>query len=383
VDPNVALSEAIDAFVGSDPFCYADPESIVVLERQLARLGYVVSSAVASFEAAHEFAPDGAKSATAWLTTRCHLPAAEARAQLRRGRALEVLPASAQAWSNGDIAGAHVDLMAKVRSAKSQEALARDETLLVDAAKELRFAPFVAALTYWHQHADPEGADESDISRQARRDVFLTQSIGGMYLGSMTFDAISGAIVSGELTRLEGVFFDADWAQAKAALRRDPHLDELARSAAQRRADAMVEMATRSLAVPKDARRPEPLFSILVGYEELYGRICTLEGGPVVSVGSLLSWLDRASFERIVFAPGKRIECSPTARFFTGATRRAIELRDQECTHAYCDVPAADCDIDHIVPFPGPTTQENGRVLCGFHNRLRNGRPPPGDADLE
>ncbi|MHB1721261.1 MAG: hypothetical protein ACYCV1_14270 [Acidimicrobiales bacterium] len=26
----------------------------------------------------------------------------------------------------------------------------------------------------------------------------------------------------------------------------------------------------------------------------------------------------------------------------------------------------------------GKTTQDNGRLLCAFHNRARNQRPPPG-----
>ena len=80
-----------------------------------------------------------------------------------------------------------------------------------------------------------------------------------------------------------------------------------------------------------------------------------------------------------MFGPEGRVEVSATARLFTGATRRAIELRDRECTHPYCDKPACDCDVDHILPFAagGLTTQENGRVRCPFHNRLRNQRPPP------
>jgi hypothetical protein len=92
-----------------------------------------------------------------------------------------------------------------------------------------------------------------------------------------------------------------------------------------------------------------------------------------------LAYLEGADFERAVFAPGKRVEVSVTSRLFSGATRRAIELRDRACTHAYCDIPAEQCQIDHIEPYAqgGPTTQENGRVLCGFHNRLRNQRPPP------
>jgi 5-methylcytosine-specific restriction endonuclease McrA len=35
--------------------------------------------------------------------------------------------------------------------------------------------------------------------------------------------------------------------------------------------------------------------------------------------------------------------------------------------------------MDHVVPHSqgGLTTQENGQVLCGYHNRLRYERPPP------
>jgi hypothetical protein len=138
-------------------------------------------------------------------------------------------------------------------------------------------------------------------------------------------------------------------------------------------------MATRSKTAPADGRRPEPLITILVDYPTLYGRICELANGIVLSPGSLLEWLDGASFERVVFGPGKRAECSVQSRFFTGATRRAIELRDRGCVHEYCEETVDNCEIDHIVPYSkgGPTTQENGRVLCGFHNRQRNQRPPP------
>ena len=111
----------------------------------------------------------------------------------------------------------------------------------------------------------------------------------------------------------------------------------------------------------------------------MHGRICELAGGTVIAPGSLLEWLDQACIERAVFGPGRRVEVSATARLFTGATRRGVELRDRECTHPYCDASAKVLQVDHIVPYGegGLTTQENGRLLCGFHNRLRNQHPPP------
>ena len=114
------------------------------------------------------------------------------------------------------------------------------------------------------------------------------------------------------------------------------------------------------------------------------GRICELENGTVLAPSALMAWMDSAYFERAIFSLGGRVDVSVRARLFSGGTRRAIELRDRICTHPYCYEPAQSCQADHIEPYAqgGATTQENGRLLCGFHNRLRNQgdprqRPPP------
>ncbi len=75
--------------------------------------------------------------------------------------------------------------------------------------------------------------------------------------------------------------------------------------------------------------------------------------------------------------PSRIADIGVTRRLFSGATRRAVELRDRECFHPYCELPAADCDIDHVQPWSagGPTTQANGRPACGFHNRARQRSP--------
>jgi len=236
------------------------------------------------------------------------------------------------------------------------------------------FEDFNRVLDYWKQLADPDGADASDEERKAARNVFLESSLGGMWLGQMTLDPVSGSIVAGELNRLEHQLFEADCAEAKERLGRTARIDELTRTSGQRRADALVEMATRSRSAPAEGIRPAPLFSVFVGYETLHGRICELENGTVLAPGALAPWMDSAYFERALFTLGNRVDVSVRARLFTGGTRRAIELRDRMCTHPHCYEPAESCQVDHIETYAegGLTTQDNGRLLCGFHNRLRN-----------
>jgi hypothetical protein len=382
------FAEALDALVASGAANHADGASIEELHRLSSRFESFVTEATANFEAGEEWAVDGAKTAPAWIATRCRVPRAAAKRRVRLGRALRHLPDVAGAWREGDIGTDAAQAIASARRHRTESAMARDEAMLVAQAAEMGFEDFYRALSYWKQLADPDGADAAEEDRKAARNVFLEASFSGMWLGQMTLDPVSGSIVSGELNRLEHDLFEADCAEARERLGRPARIDELARTSAQRRADALVEMATRSASAPADGIRPAPLFSVFVGYETLHGRICELENGTVLPPAALAPWMDSAYFERAVFSLGNRVDVSVRARLFSGGTRRAIELRDRMCTHPYCYEPAENCQGDHIETWAkgGPTTQENGRLLCGFHNRLRNQeerkgaqrqRPPP------
>ncbi len=375
------LKGAIDALVAAGPEAIGDGTGVIDLVRQAQRLSGVVCSAVSVVDASGEWRQDAAYSASTWLSSRCRLPLGEARRMCRLGRTMGEMPETAQAWLTGEIGAAHAGILAPLATGRTAESFRRDEEMLVAHARALSFHQFCQAVRYWDQLADPDGCEEADERRRTRRDVSLSQTFLGMWTGSMTLDPLSGAIVAGELARIEQGLFatDVEDARGKQEAGLLPPGAPLARTPAQRRADALVEMATRSRSAPEDGRRPSPLFTVLVDYETLQGRVCELANGHVVTPGSLVPWLTQADIERVVFHKEGRVEVSAASRFFSGATRRAIEVRDRTCSHPTCEVPAERCQVDHILPWSagGATTQENGRLLCGFHNRLRNERPRP------
>jgi len=367
------LVAAVDRLVEVDPAVLADSETVVDLHRQLERMLAVNTRATAAFDASGAWQPDGARTAAAWLATRCRLPMTTAQRRVRLGRALRHLPLTEKAWLGGDIGEAQVGVLARARTEGTTEALAADEELLVGEATRLRYACFARVVAYWGLRADPDGAESSaEAQRQGRR-LHLSHSFEGMWFLDGILDPIKGAIVANELKRIDTELFNADWAEAKARVGDAVGLGDLARTPAQRRADALVEMAKRSASAAPGARRPEPLFSVLVGYEA-FTRLCELADGTVVTPGSLVPWFDQGWVERVVFdGPSRVIDVGVTRRLFDGATRRAVELRDRRCFHPYCDLPATECDIDHIQPWSagGLTTQANGRLACEFHNRAR------------
>src|SRR5690606_7828209 len=102
--------------------------------------------------------------------------------------------------------------------------------------------------------------------------------------------------------------------------------------------------------------------TVLVDAPTLTGRICELSTGTVVTPGEVLPLLCDADVERVVFGAGSRVlDVGERRRLFTGATRRAIEVRDRRCTHPTCSAPVHRCDVDHITPYAdgGLTVQDN------------------------
>src|SRR6202789_2938062 len=258
------FAAALDELIESGAANYGDGTSIVELHQLQSRLDSFVTEATAAFEVGEEWAADGAKTAAAWIATRCRVARPAGKRRVRLGRTLRHLPAVAQAWREGAIGEDAARAIAPARRHRTEAAMARDEEMLVAQAQELGFEDFNRVLEYWKQLADPDGAEAADEERKAARDVFLESSLGGMWLGQMTLDPVSGSIVAGEAHRLEHDLVEADCAQAKERLGRSARIAELARTSGQRRADALVEMATRSRTAPADGIRPAPLFSVFV-----------------------------------------------------------------------------------------------------------------------
>ncbi|MDE3087407.1 MAG: DUF222 domain-containing protein, partial [Acidobacteriota bacterium] len=322
---------------------------------------------------------DGAQTCTQWLATMTHVPKKAARRRLRVGARLRKRPAVEAAWRDGEITEAQVAAIVSLDTPSTAVALARDEELLVEQARTLRFEAFARALAYWRLLADRDGAEKDAEARRASREMHLSQSFDGMWFGNLTLDPVSGEIVSTALRRIEDELFLCDAREAEERLGPDPRPHEFLRTPEQRRVDALVEMAVRSASVPEGAQRPLPLINVLVDAPTTFERVCELASGAVVTAADVAPLVLRAEFERAVFSTPNRVDISTRSRLFTGATRRKIVVRDRGCQHEFCDRRAVVCQVDHVIPWSqgGLTTEENGRLLCGFHNRLRNQRPPP------
>jgi hypothetical protein len=381
-----ALAAAVDELLAVDPALWSDESlaaAMVTMRRQQARLAAAVVEATAAFDARRAWDDDGSRSAVDWIAGRSRLPKREVRADLRLGRRLRAMPAARTALRAGQIGQAHAHRLAGLAgNPRTAAAFAEGEALLLRSATTMRHDDFERTCDHWRDAADPDGPEHRHALDHELRRVDLATGLDGIGHLDGYLTTTGNAVVGGALERLEAELFQADWAEARARHGDAATLADLGRTPAQRRHDALVEMAERAMTAPAGGKRPRPLITVMVGYETFAGRVCELANSTVIAPGVLADLLGRDDtlIERVVFDGPNRITDISHARSFSGALRRALDVRDRRCGHPTCDVPAHRCEGDHVVAWSrgGLTTQENGQLRCGFHNRWRYDHP---DAD--
>ena len=102
------------------------------------------------------------------------------------------------------------------------------------------------------------------------------------------------------------------------------------RTRAQRRLDALVEMALR--ASGNGGVRPRPLVTVVVG-DHSFRRLCELSDGTVITPGELVPYVGDLDVNTILFDGPFHAIGGTSTRTFGGLLRRAIEVRDRVCQH--------------------------------------------------
>ena len=152
------------------------------------------------------------------------------------------------------------------------------------------------------------------------------------------------------------------------------------RTPGQRRADALTEvcaLAMRTADLPSsggDGRKlvVNVLFDVLRGYA---GTAALDTGEHLTAAQARRLACDAAVLPAVLGGDGELLDLGRKRRLFTGATRRALALRDGGRAFPNCDRPHRWTEAHHIRPWAdgGGTDVDNGVLLCGYHHRLIHG----------
>jgi hypothetical protein len=341
-------------------------ERLVELTELWERLDAEVMRTAAIWSRKRAWEADGALSATAWLAHRAPLSRRAAGRIVKAARIINRAPDLADALAAGYITSAHVDALAGVISPRREPVLAEHAELLAKQAQKLPIKDFGLLARRWASLADDQLAiDNHPDAGPPHNELRAAVTSGGRVVGDFDLDAISGAELLGVLDHMEPP---------------DPvDTPEGARSLAERRGDALAELAARHHNGDELGSNP-PNLVVLVDVVTLAGLtpdLATqrrdLEGIGPMATAALEQLKCGATLRRLVMAGDSVVlDMGRKTRFATPAQTGAIRTRDRGCIFPGCERPPQWCDIHHIDDWArgGDTDVARMCCLCRRHHTL-------------
>lgn len=389
-----------DALAGLPPAVLGD--QLIELGILAARLAYEQARRAAAFDSSGGPLADGFPSAAAWLRANSVASPSEAADLVRVGRALrDRLPATGDALREGRFGfQAAAAIVRAARDVRDPDVVAALDSTLAEIAPTLPPSHVAHAARRILEHLDPELLQRDAAQRHADRCLTLSPMLDGAVSVHGQLDEEGAAVLYSALAPMS-----------------TPHGPEDTRTAAQRRADALVELVAKAaesgaagqvsgiglpptvivrvdIATLADLGADRPGWAAARGADRpgwaaargaadcprVPGGQAGSRSGPAE-----LDWggpILRQTLERIgcgaqivrlvADGPSKVLNLGRTRRLASPAQRVAIAARDRGCRFPGCDRKAPWADIHHAKPWSegGATDLADLISFCRFHHRL-------------
>jgi hypothetical protein len=341
-------------------------DHLVELLEVAERLQAEIIRAVAGWDARTDWALDGALSPRSWLAHRAPISRSSASRLVSAGRLTRSHDRTGDALYAGDISRAHVEVLAPMVCHREPE-YARNEEVLVANAATMKVDEFAELARAWRSIADDELSKLDANAIYERRNLHVHTALYGMGVLNGDLDA------EGTATLLAALDLACPPDSTGGPVP--------ARSLAQRRADALVDIAAAFLAAQGAGGRVPVGLDVTMDYatltgqppEDLHQLRCDLERvGPIPLETALRLACDCAVGRVVMRGESEVLDLGRRERLVNPALRRALVARDRGCAWPGCDRPAVWCDGHHIVWWEhgGPTNEENCCLLCRRHHVL-------------
>ncbi len=356
-----ALTESVDGLLAADhrdvPLVdlVADIAALHTQEQRLAAVKLAMIR-VCDTDSGHHLA--GHATTGAMLTDALRLAPGQGQAMRKTARLLDTtFPTTAEALAQGLISYPHAAAITRAHAKLPAHRLAEAEPVLLEVALAGSAAMVRAAVDRMAELLEPDHHDQQDQDLRAHRYLNVSQTLDGWW-------AVDGHLPPEVGQRLSAALEDF-------AAPADP---TDARTAPQRRADAIAEIADAAVdgqttgitavTITADADHLDGLGATFdptgmpVGLTTYDLAVCQARLTLVVSQRCGIGW--------------KPLAVGRLTRYATGAQRAALHRRDGRCVYRGCTRPARRCHAHHIVDWRagGVTDLSNLVLLCAYHHRM-------------
>jgi|HubBroStandDraft_6_1064221.scaffolds.fasta_scaffold01666_5 hypothetical protein len=375
-DARDRLDDAVDALVDEsiDEFStHALGEDLIDIRRAIDRLEAEFIRRLHRFDRAHGAVAAGGVSSVSWVRAFCRMTVKASAYRVHLARTLGELPTTLGSARAGRASFSNVTMIAHLAEDVGVEQVAPFESILVSAAETFEPGAMRTLTQATRLRLDPDGVLADANHAHERRWFECDQTYGGVFVLRGELDAEGGALVKTAIDALSHGMSRGE-----------------TRSASQRRADALVDLAALQLRCGdhRDVHGQRPHLTVTVGAETLRsGADATpaeLGGvGPIhpetarriacdaARTVVMLARLSDGSASTAQSASAQPLSVGRATRTVPAHIRTALHLRDHGCRFPGCDRPPAWTDGHHVIHWSdgGPTELENLVSLCRPHHR--------------
>ncbi len=317
------------------------------------RLAAKVNAVVGEFDAVEGWDAGGAHSMASWLGYHAAMTGPDARRLSSTAKRLRSLPVSSEAWVDGALSGGQVRIVCANLTDRTAPLFAEHEGALVTRLAALDIPDTLVAMRDWAAKARAL-TDPDDEPAELDRTLHLSPTLDGRRALKGGFDAEGGAVIAAAL---------------RLAASRDPD-GTPARSAAQRRGDAMVDLCRWFLDHQSGhtSGRERPHLNVVADLTELEacGQARLLDGTPLDAATLRRIACDAGIHRVITDGPSSVLDFGRTTRTISPDLWTALVLRDQGCRGPWCDRGPEWTEAHHIVHWAdgGTTGLDNLGLYC-------------------
>ena len=220
---------------------------------------------VAEVDRTGVYTVDGFGSVNGWTALVCRTTRVEAKRRAGLADMFRSLPECAEAYRAGQLGREQLScLLTAFSNPRCGHLLAESLTMLLEDERSLFAREFAVVMKHWTRLADADGARRRSQTNHQFRDVRIFENFDGGYTLDGSFGALQGATIKSLFDRFIGTERMADWEAARLIHGDKTRLIDLARTEAQRRADAMEAALTQAAGAGFDVNLPEPSVTIVM-----------------------------------------------------------------------------------------------------------------------
>jgi Domain of unknown function (DUF222) len=336
---------------------------------------------------------DGFSTVQSWNAFVCRTSRGETIRRAGLASMFREFPQTGDAYRAGQIGREQLStLLNTYRIKRCRPQFGESLDMLMEDERRLTAKEFGNVVKHWTRLADADGTRQKDQTTHEFRDFRIFENFDNGFSLQGAFGGLQGATIRELFERFLIVERLADWEEARAIHGDQTNQSHLARTEAQRRADALEAALLQASATLPNANLPEPSVNIAMSPDMFEHGLATLTntqpvpfdprnyrnircetfGGTQLDPADAVTAAIKGHMRRVVYTTPEA-SISQKGRFFTGGLRQLLNVIDPSCQWAGCNIPAHHCQADHTVPWHagGQTRVSNGKPLCQKHNRLK------------